>query len=63
MSEIRHIREEIVTNKQEKDCDYVFKVITIGDAGKSLFNLLEKNLGSGKSSLLKRLTQKAFLEG
>ena len=44
LSEIRHIREEIVTNKQEKDCDYVFKVITIGDAGKSLFNLLEKNL-------------------
>jgi hypothetical protein len=42
LSEIRHIREEIVTNKQEKDCDYVFKVITIGDAGKSLFNLLEK---------------------
>lgn len=51
LSEIRHIREEVVTNKQDKDCDYVFKVITIGDAG------------SGKSSLLKRLTQKAFLEG
>lgn len=51
LSEIRHIREEVVSNKQEKDCDYVFKVITIGDAG------------SGKSSLLKRLTQKAFLEG
>lgn len=34
MSEIRDLRDEVVTNQKNPDQDFVFKVITIGDAGK-----------------------------
>jgi len=34
LSEIRDLRDEIVTNQNDKDCDYIFKGTIIDDAGK-----------------------------
>lgn len=49
-------------NQRDPNNDGIFKVITIGDAGKFLYYCSETMIGCGKSCLLKRLVKNQFIE-